>query len=72
MWNWTTEDEIQYIQTIGNHNVTKGLRATARKIEYLKNYLEAAKYRSDWGEIDKAQALAAARWHLASLEALMA
>lgn len=72
MWNWTTEDELQYLKTIGNHNIVKGLRTTARKIEYLKNYLEAAKYRVHWGQIDRAQVLAAARRHLADLEGQIA
>jgi hypothetical protein len=66
---WTTEDEIDYIKRIGNHTESEELRTTSRKIQLLKNYIQAAELRSRWGGIDKIRVIGAARRHLASLEA---
>ncbi len=66
---WTTDDELEYIKRIGNHTETTELRTTTRKIQLLKNYIQAAQMRSRWGGIDSLRVIGAARKHLASLEA---
>jgi len=66
---WTTDDELDYIKRIGNHSETSQLRTTSRKIQLLKNYIQAAQMRSRWGGIDSVRVIGAARRHLAALEA---
>jgi hypothetical protein len=66
---WTTDDEIDYIRGIGNHGENKELRTTTRKIQLLKNYIQAAQLRVRWGAIDRGRVIGAAPRHLASLEA---
>lgn len=66
---WTTDDELDYIKHIGSFVEGLEFRTTSRKIQLLKNYIQAAQMRVRWGGIDKVRVIGAARRHLASLEA---
>jgi len=61
---FTTQDEISNIKGLGSfHNTVAGKLPVSRK-KLLKGYLEAAKFRSDWGDIDKKTVLRFARQEL--------
>lgn len=65
---WTTEDEIDYLKGIGSHSVKARVTSAADRIALLKNYIKAASFRSNWGEIDESRALSYARQRLLTLE----
>lgn len=53
---WTTQDEIQYLNTIGTHTVDydpgKSV-SVARKVMLLRGALEGYSKRNRWGNLDK-------------------
>ena len=63
---WDTSKELSYLHGIGNHAVPT---TPITRIQLLKNYLKAAAKRVDWGYIDKATVVEAAKRLLVNLEA---
>lgn len=72
--NWTTEDELQYLRSIGQWqavvqetwygSIPSPMPST---VQMLRNYIAAAEYRSDWGQIDRQQVLDCAAERLIDL-----
>ena len=50
---WTTENEIEYLDHIGEYLVKASVRNP--KIIMWRNYIQAAQYRTDWGQMDAAK-----------------
>ena len=69
---WTTEDELNYLKHIGSFTGALKERTTTRKMQFLRNYIEASKLRVHWAGMDKTRIVDAARRHLAALERQMA
>lgn len=79
MGYFSTEDEMRYLRTIGEHsknakNSVESFYSTllphqqiARKITLLKKYIAMADKREDWGQIEKRIALGCARKELERL-----
>jgi hypothetical protein len=79
MGYFSTEDEIRYLRTIGEHkkNGPKSVESfysrlmpraqDAHKVKLLKSYIAAADKRDDWGAIEKRIALGCARKELERL-----
>ena len=68
---WSTEDELHYVKNIGRWSITAHhdtWRYARRVQRYLRNYIAAAAYRCDWGEIDRDRVVAFARQRLLTLE----
>lgn len=68
---WTTEDELHYVKNIGRWAITAHHDAArhARRVQrYLRNYLAAAAYRHNWGDVDGERVMAFARQRLLTLE----
>lgn len=54
--NWSTSDEIQFLETLGRHSKSNAVRQ-----DLLENYIRAAKERNEWGRVDKDAILYEAR-----------
>ena len=63
--NHTTNDEIMYIDNIGKHHV---ITSKIEPMVMLKNYIEAAFKRSDWGNMDKTAVIAHAQLKYAKMQ----
>lgn len=46
---WTTEDEIAFVDSLGEH----GYGGAEPYCDLLEKYLQAAKDRTDWGQINR-------------------
>lgn len=76
---YSTEDEMKYLRSIGEHKKNGKLsvesfysrlmprQQAARKVNLLKNYIATADKREDWGSIEKRIALGCARKELERL-----
>ena len=51
---WTTENELNAIRSFG-------LEKPEKREKIMRGYIHAAKYRHDWGDIDKVRAVAFAK-----------
>lgn len=79
MGYYSTEDEMQYLRTIGEHkkNGPKSVESfhsrlmprqqVKHKINLLNNYIKTAEKREDWGSIEKRIAIGCARKELERL-----
>lgn len=79
MGYFSTEDELQYLRSIGEHKKDAPRSSDSaysrlmprervlRKIALLKRYIAAADKREDWGSIEKRIALGCARKELERL-----
>lgn len=79
MGYFSTEDEIRYLRTIGEHkkNGQKSIETfysrlvpraqAAHKVKLLKSYIAASDQRDDWGQIEKRIALGCAKRELERL-----
>ena len=63
---WTTRDELEYLNTIGQHAETAAVKDLS-KAEMLRLYLKAARSRLNWGLIDGAVVIRCAEALLAEL-----
>lgn len=61
--NWTTENEKEWLNNIGQHN--KNRRNNLTVSHALQLYLEASKKRVNWASIDREKAVAYAESLLA-------
>jgi len=61
--NWTTENEKEWLNNIGQHN--KNRRNNLTVSHALQFYLEASKKRVNWASIDREEAVAYAESLLA-------
>ena len=68
---WTTEDEIRYINNMGNYGLTAQIdvqRNRLRVMRLLRNYILAATNRFDWADMDKLRIVDAAHLRLSRLK----
>lgn len=72
---WTTNSEIEFLNTIGdaldemiNRNLPADTRITIDRKELLRGYLESAQKRSRWGRMDRAACINHAKLLLAKME----
>lgn len=50
---WSTQDEVRFINGIGNHRSPRALVPPEEKLEYLKRYKEGLDLRVVWGHINQ-------------------
>ncbi len=67
-WVWTTNSEKQFLNRLGTHSKPDSHYRALSREKLLTRYLAAAKKRTHWGIMDKAQVLAHARHCLAVAE----
>lgn len=65
---WTTDDEISYLCGIGLYRMNSSSAPVKDRIALLKNYINAASLRANWGEMDKSRVISYARQRLLALE----
>lgn len=61
-WEWTTEDEIAFIRSLGRYGAAE--LDEAARVELLLSYLEGLEARTEWGALSADDVLAAARLEL--------
>lgn len=54
---WTTQDEIRFLRRLGTHRASR-IHGPSRQV-LLRRYLRAARYRQEWGAVDKLAVMAA-------------
>jgi hypothetical protein len=54
---WTTEDEMKFLEKIGDHAAPIQVRTYKRRFILLHRYKDAMKVRINWGEIDSGEIL---------------
>ncbi len=59
----TTEQEIKFIERIGNFSL-QGQTGGSKKADLLRGYIKASSKRTDWDAVDKGQAVQAAKEEL--------
>ena len=68
MSNHTTKNEIEFVKSLGKHNIHNEYYSGPRDKEtLLKGYLASCSLRENWGEIDKASVMSFAETELARL-----
>jgi hypothetical protein len=65
---WGTRDEVGFLYALGTHRPRDFRRPVLTRHQLLGRYLEAARVRANWGEMDRDIVLEAARKLLKATE----
>lgn len=68
--SWSTLSEIEFIRRIGLHADDESPRTVAKVRVLLRGYLEGARIRSRWGNINAVEAVKFAEAELQALDGL--
>ena len=59
--NWETRDEVGFLHGLGTHRPLDYRRRSLTRPQLLVRYIEAARHRVDWGEMDRDTVVQVAR-----------